>query len=84
MDASERTCGSGFLVDTSGIIITNAHVVDNALQRFKEDKRCQKKGPPLRVMLQNGQSYDGEVLSLDRQDFSSPDMQLTLIHQSRK
>ena len=65
MDASERTCGSGFLVDKSGIIITNAHVVESALQRFREDKRSQK-GAPLRVMLQDGQSFDGEVLSLDR------------------
>ncbi|MGK7939502.1 MAG: HhoA/HhoB/HtrA family serine endopeptidase [Crocosphaera sp.] len=43
--------GSGFIVDDSGIILTNAHVVDNA------DK--------VTVTLKDGRTFDGEVRGTD-------------------
>ncbi|MEC4805607.1 MAG: HhoA/HhoB/HtrA family serine endopeptidase [Jaaginema sp. PMC 1080.18] len=44
--------GSGFIIDRSGIILTNAHVVDQA------DK--------VTVTLQDGREFPGEVLGTDR------------------
>jgi Do/DeqQ family serine protease len=47
----QRGTGSGFIFDTKGRIITNAHVVDGA------DR--------VRVTLKDGRSFDGEVLGAD-------------------
>jgi S1-C subfamily serine protease len=43
--------GSGFIVDTNGTILTNAHVVENA------DR--------VTVILKDGRSFDGEVSGVD-------------------
>jgi Do/DeqQ family serine protease len=47
----QRGAGSGFIFDSNGRIITNAHVVDGA------DK--------VRVTLKDGRSFDGKVLGAD-------------------
>jgi serine protease Do len=47
----EKGTGSGFIFDTKGRIITNAHVVDGA------DK--------VRVILKDGRSFEGKVLGAD-------------------
>lgn len=43
--------GSGFIIDSNGIILTNAHVVDNA------DK--------VTVILKDGRTFEGKVLGAD-------------------
>lgn len=63
VDECEKSSGSGFLVDKSGIILTNAHVVDSALQNSKQNSKAPK---ALRVMLEDGRAFAGRVLSLDR------------------
>jgi S1-C subfamily serine protease len=50
-DQVEEGTGSGFIVDAKGIILTNAHVVDNA------DR--------VTVTLKDGRTLDGEVLGKD-------------------
>ncbi|MBF2080277.1 MAG: trypsin-like peptidase domain-containing protein [Synechococcales cyanobacterium T60_A2020_003] len=47
----EEGTGSGFIIDSKGIIVTNAHVVDGADQ--------------VTVTLKDGRSYTGEVLGED-------------------
>ncbi len=47
----ERGTGSGFIFDPDGLILTNAHVVDQADQ--------------VAVILKDGQQFDGEVLGTD-------------------
>ncbi len=47
----ERGTGSGFIFDSQGLILTNAHVVDQADQVF--------------VVLKDGQQFQGEVLGTD-------------------
>lgn len=47
----ERGTGSGFIFDANGLILTNAHVVDQADQVF--------------VVLKDGQQFQGEVLGAD-------------------
>lgn len=47
----ERGTGSGFIFDSKGLILTNAHVVDQADQVF--------------VVLKDGQQFQGEVLGTD-------------------
>ena len=48
---TQRGSGSGFIIDSSGRILTNAHVVDGADQ--------------VTVTLKDGRTYDGEVLGED-------------------
>ena len=43
--------GSGFIIDKSGLVVTNAHVVGKASQ--------------VRLWLLNGRGYNGEVLGVD-------------------
>ncbi len=43
--------GSGFIVDAAGLVLTNNHVVDGAVK--------------LKVRLDDGRSFDGEVLGRD-------------------
>ena len=47
----ERGTGSGFIFDAKGLILTNAHVVDQADQ--------------VSVVLKDGQQFQGEVLGTD-------------------
>ena len=58
-------CGSGFIIEESGILITAAHVVDSAIykQQFLEGKTKKR---PLRVEMQDGRVMEGEVLGIDR------------------
>ncbi|WP_267209718.1 trypsin-like peptidase domain-containing protein, partial [Brucella melitensis] len=46
-----RGLGSGFIIDKSGLILTNAHVVDKA------DR--------VTVRLKDGRSFDGKVQGID-------------------
>lgn len=46
-----RGQGSGFIIDSSGVVVTNAHVVDNA------DR--------VTVTLKDGRTFDGEVRGAD-------------------
>jgi S1-C subfamily serine protease len=48
----ERGTGSGFIVSTDGLLLTNAHVVEGTTQ--------------VKVTLKNGQTYQGKVLGVDR------------------
>lgn len=48
---SRRALGSGFIVDSSGLLITNNHVVDGASQ--------------VRVTLSDGREFAGQVLGSD-------------------
>lgn len=50
-ERTERGTGSGFIFDSQGLILTNAHVVDQADQVF--------------VVLKDGQQFQGEVLGAD-------------------
>jgi serine protease Do len=50
-ERTERGTGSGFIFDSKGLILTNAHVVDQADQVF--------------VVLKDGQQLQGEVLGTD-------------------
>jgi S1-C subfamily serine protease len=50
-DKLERGTGSGFIIDTDGKLITNAHVVEG-VQKVK-------------VTLKNGQIFPGQVLGID-------------------
>ncbi|PZD72411.1 Putative serine protease HtrA [Acaryochloris thomasi RCC1774] len=50
-ERTERGTGSGFIFDSKGLILTNAHVVDQADQVF--------------VVLKDGQQFQGEVLGAD-------------------
>lgn len=52
-----QASGSGFIIDSSGLVATNAHVVANALHR----------GSALTVTLNDGRKFNGKVHSLDRQ-----------------
>jgi len=56
----------------SGLVVTNAHVVEAAVERQHADRRRASKAP-LRVVLQDGRSFDGEVVSIDRQGNCSED-----------
>jgi S1-C subfamily serine protease len=47
----ERGTGSGFIVSTDGLLLTNAHVVEGTTQ--------------VKVTLKNGQTYQGKVLGVD-------------------
>lgn len=49
---SSRGSGSGVIVDPSGVIVTNAHVVRNATE--------------VNVELNNGRTFRGEVVAVDR------------------
>ena len=49
--------GSGFIIESSGLIVTNAHVVDAASQR----------GVSYKVTLADGTSLPGHVHGMDRQ-----------------
>ena len=62
---ADKTCGSGFITDASGVIVTNAHVVDEAIckQQMTEGKWREK---PLRVALQDGRSFEAKVIGMDR------------------
>lgn len=60
----EKTCGSGFITDPSGIIVTSAHVVEDALG--KQQAASAKPEAPLRIALQDGRVFEGSILSIDR------------------
>ncbi|MCA2553421.1 MAG: trypsin-like peptidase domain-containing protein [Microcystis sp. M04BS1] len=47
----ERGTGSGFIISTDGLLLTNAHVVEGTTQ--------------VKVTLKNGQIYQGKVLGVD-------------------
>lgn len=47
----EEGTGSGFIIDSEGVVVTNAHVVDGADQ--------------VSVVLKDGRSYTGEVVGQD-------------------
>jgi Do/DeqQ family serine protease len=47
----EEGTGSGFIIDSSGVVVTNAHVVDGATE--------------VSVVLKDGRSYTGEVVGQD-------------------
>ncbi|MFN4280013.1 HhoA/HhoB/HtrA family serine endopeptidase [Thermosynechococcus sp.] len=48
----ERGLGSGFIISSDGLILTNAHVVDGANR--------------VRVTLKDGRTFEGQVLGQDR------------------
>ncbi|WP_448533604.1 HhoA/HhoB/HtrA family serine endopeptidase [Parathermosynechococcus lividus] len=48
----ERGLGSGFIISSDGVILTNAHVIDGANR--------------VRVTLKDGRTYDGQVIGQDR------------------
>jgi len=50
--SSEEGIGTGFIVEPTGIVVTNAHVVDNPAGEYS-------------VVLSNGQTYDVEKIHLD-------------------
>jgi HtrA serine peptidase 2 len=52
-----ETAGSGFIIQSDGTILTNAHVVAN-------ERRGLYKGA-LVVTLQDGRNFEGEVVSFD-------------------
>ncbi|MFW6082396.1 MAG: DegQ family serine endoprotease, partial [Desulfosalsimonas sp.] len=47
----QRSLGSGFIMDSSGHIVTNNHVIENADQ--------------IQVKLKNGREYDAEIIGTD-------------------
>ncbi|NCT52073.1 MAG: trypsin-like serine protease [Microcystis aeruginosa G13-03] len=47
----ERGTGSGFIISTDGLLLTNAHVVEGTTQ--------------VKVTLKNGQTHQGKVLGVD-------------------
>ena len=47
--------GSGFIIDSSGMILTNNHVIDNVASH----------GGVMRVTLNNGEQYEGTIVGRD-------------------
>ncbi|KAG0586237.1 hypothetical protein KC19_2G074400 [Ceratodon purpureus] len=66
-----ETAGSGFLIQSDGTILTNAHVVAN-------ERRGLYKGS-LVVTLQDGRNFEGEVISFD----SLSDLAVIKVNSSR-
>ena len=62
-ERTQRSQGSGFLVDTGGYILTNAHVVSrvNPDPEEVETIRAQR----ITVRLANEEEYDAEIVGLD-------------------
>lgn len=55
---AHRSSGSGFIYDAEGYILTNAHVVEEALNNSK--------GEQLWVTLEDGRKFSGTVLCMDK------------------
>mmetsp|Transcript_12974 Transcript_12974/g.30779 ORF Transcript_12974/g.30779 Transcript_12974/m.30779 type:complete len:516 (+) Transcript_12974:219-1766(+) len=55
---STKSSGSGFIIDSSGVILTNAHVVLDASGR--------QPAKSITITLQDGRIFEGEVRSFDR------------------
>lgn len=56
-----RSSGSGVLFDEEGLILTNYHVVSEAIITERSSRRC-----TLVVSLQDGRVFDGKVINFDK------------------
>ena len=59
-------CGSGFILDPSGTILTNAHVVADAVAKQGQRTRVAARLPPVHITLQDGRVFEGRVIACDR------------------
>ena len=56
-----RSSGSGVVFDEDGLILTNYHVVSEAISTERSARRC-----TLVVSLQDGRVFDGKVVNFDK------------------
>ena len=56
-----RSSGSGVVFDEDGLILTNYHVVSEAISTERTARRC-----TLVVSLQDGRVFDGKVVNFDK------------------
>lgn len=56
-----RSSGSGFVFDEDGLILTNYHVVSEAILSERTTHRC-----TLLVSLQDGRVFDAKVVNFDK------------------
>eukprot|EP00210_Caulerpa_lentillifera_P007400 g7073.t1 len=57
----DRSSGSGFVFDEDGLILTNYHVVSEAIMSERTPHRC-----TLLVSLQDGRVFDAKVVNFDK------------------
>ena len=66
--AIERTSGSGVIVDSTGYIVTNAHVVENATRLEVELPFAATGGAPGRsIVKRRGRIVAGRIVAVDRE-----------------
>lgn len=59
--------GSGVILDSDGTILTNAHIVSEALpERQRGVAGTSARSPVVHVALQDGRVFEGQVISSDR------------------
>jgi hypothetical protein len=65
--------GSGVILDPDGTILTNAHIVAEALQQRRQGGGGSRAAQPtVHVALQDGRVFEGRVISADRWGPLSP------------
>ncbi|MCH9688720.1 MAG: S1C family serine protease [Deltaproteobacteria bacterium] len=61
-----KTLGSGVIVDPSGIVVTNYHVIADALERLPADLPTAPRTPTVTARFEDGRELDATILVADR------------------
>ncbi|KAK9806024.1 hypothetical protein WJX73_006407 [Symbiochloris irregularis] len=60
------TSGSGFIMQSDGLVVTNAHVIADALDDRAPATEPTRNSRPVIVSLPDGRSFEGAIAALDR------------------
>lgn len=64
--AQVSSSGSGFILQAGGTIVTNVHVVRDALDSRAPPGNPTRGACPVLVSLRDGRTYEGRICSLDK------------------